>query len=89
MHAINEKQQKKKKTTCRNGCWSITKCNRFSRKFWSSRSFDYHCKTKKEIVKNVFENEKPESPWRSTRKNDDCVIDCACEEDSVKVANVK
>ena len=40
------------------GCWSIAKCSSFSTKLSSSRSFDNHDKTKKEIVKNSFENDK-------------------------------
>ena len=50
-------------------------------KFWSSRSFDHHGKTKKEVVKNSFEKiKKPERPWRSVRTIDEYVIDYACED---------
>ena len=44
------------------GCWSIAKNSRISTKFSSSssRSFDHHSKTKKEIVKNAFEK------WKKT-----------------------
>ena len=72
------------------GCWSIAKCSRFSTKFSSSRSFDHHGKTKKEIVKDSFEKwKKSERSRRSVRKIDEYVIDYACEDGCVKVTNVK
>ena len=75
-------------------CWSIAKYSRISTKFssLSSRSFDHRGKTKKETVKNTSKNEKkktPERPRRSARKIDEHVIDYACEDACVKVANVK
>ena len=67
------------------GRWSIVKC-RFSTK----GSFDHHGKAEKENVKKWFgKGKKPEHPRRSVRKNDEYVIDYACEDVCVKVENVK
>ena len=46
------------------GCWSIAKYSRIFATFLSSRSFDHHCKTKKQIIKNTFEKWKKN--WTSS-----------------------
>ena len=68
-----------------NGCWLIAKCRFSTRGF-----FDHYGKTKKQMVKNRFENwKKPVRPQRSVRKIDEYVIDYTCEDACLKGTNVK